>query len=332
MKHSLIRIKSVHACISTLLAFFVMSLLVAYSYSFGPSLYDSKYQEHIIIEPTDSLYIIAQRLEERRLIVSAFAFQVAYSFIAGNTPIVSGAYELSPSQDAWSIAREFMKSPHHAWVEIPVGYRLEQVSAILSETLEWSSDDIENFKELSQASSTFKLDGIFLPGIYLIEKKSAPQTVVSMFYTRVSDLYRDILQTSVVKNVSLSDALIIASLIQKEAAGKSDRNLVSGIIHNRLEKNMKLQIDATLQYIKGYEGDWWQTPYSEDKYLESPYNTYTHTGLPPGPISNASIETLKAALNPQLTSCLFYLHDPKARIHCSATYAGHLSNIDAHLR
>lgn len=95
---------------------------------------------------------------------------------------------------------------------------------------------------------------------------------------------------------------------------------------------MRLDIDATLQYIKGNSEDgWWARVYADDKYLDSPYNTYRTKGLPPGPIANPGLPAIKAALNPTATPCIFYLHDTNREIHCSVTYEEHKENIKKYL-
>jgi UPF0755 protein len=104
--------------------------------------------------------------------------------------------------------------------------------------------------------------------------------------------------------------------------------LISGIIWNRIFKGMKLQMDATLQYAKGSEETgWWPQVNPQDKNIDSPYNTYMYTELPPSPIASPGLAAIEAAYNPQKTNCLFYLHDKKGVIHCSATYEGHKKNI-----
>ena len=108
--------------------------------------------------------------------------------------------------------------------------------------------------------------------------------------------------------------------------------LISGIIRNRLEIGMPLQIDATLQYIRGDEDNWWPVPRSEDKKIESPYNTYQNVGLPPTPIATPGEDAIKAALNPLDTDCLFYLHDSRGNIHCSTTYEQHKKNVRYYLK
>jgi uncharacterized YceG family protein len=128
-------------------------------------------------------------------------------------------------------------------------------------------------------------------------------------------------------------ALKIASIIQREAAGKEDMRLISGIIWNRIFSGMKLQIDATLQYAKGSEEDgWWKQVASEDKKIESLYNTYRYKGLPPGAIANPGPDAIKAAFYPQKTDCLFYLHDKNRKIHCTKTYEEHKKNIEIYLK
>jgi UPF0755 protein len=125
--------------------------------------------------------------------------------------------------------------------------------------------------------------------------------------------------------------LTLASIVDRESA-KDDKALVAGILWNRLDVGMKLQADATLQYVKGKEGNWWPQPLSEDKYLDSPFNTYQHTGLPPHPINNPSMDSIDAVLNPVDTDCLYYLHDTDHQIHCSVTYAGQVDNVNRYLR
>src|SRR3989344_2844394 len=136
------------------------------------------------------------------------------------------------------------------------------------------------------------------------------------------------------KNIIKEDTILrIASIIQREAAGKEDMQIVSGIIWNRIFGGMKLQMDATLQYAKGNEEDgWWQQVNPEDKKIKSSYNTYLYPGLPPGAIANPGLAAISAAYNPQKTDCIFYLHDKNRKIHCAKTYEQHKKNIDIYLK
>ena len=148
---------------------------------------------------------------------------------------------------------------------------------------------------------------------------------------RFLDVYGPYLQEAQQKGKDWNDVLTLASIVDRESS-KVDKPLVAGILLNRLDDGMKLQADATLQYIKGAEGNWWPAPTSADKYLESAFNTYQHTGLPPHPIDNPGLDSIEAVLNPTPTDCIYYLHDAKHQIHCSLTYAGQVQNVDRYLR
>jgi UPF0755 protein len=107
---------------------------------------------------------------------------------------------------------------------------------------------------------------------------------------------------------------------------------VSGVIWNRLFIDMPLQLDATLQYVRGSrpsEQRWWPAVKPADKFLSSPYNTYEHDGLPPGPIANVSPEAILAALNPAITDCLYYFHTAQGGYHCSESYEQHVQKLQA---
>ncbi len=207
------------------------------------------------------------------------------------------------------------------YIYIREGLRREEVAALFAKHLDW--DDIEKDEFMSAP------EGMYYPGTYLLSEGKDSDLVreimLNRFEREIADKY-----ASTTKNIiSIPTALKIASLIEREANGKRDMRLISGIIWNRIFRDMPLQIDATLQYAKGTEEHgWWPAVLSEDKKINSPYNTYKHKGFPPTPISNPGVASVYAALNPVKTKCLFYLHDRSRNIHCSATYEGHLKNIN----
>ncbi|MFH1565593.1 MAG: endolytic transglycosylase MltG [bacterium] len=110
--------------------------------------------------------------------------------------------------------------------------------------------------------------------------------------------------------------------------------LIAGILWNRLLKEMKLEIDATVQYARGKTEKGWWTPIkaSDITEIDSPYNTYKYKGLPPHPISNPGINAIEAVLNPIETDCLYYLHDDNREIHCAKTFEEHKANIEKYLK
>jgi UPF0755 protein len=223
-------------------------------------------------------------------------------------------------------------SPNTVAIYVVEGWRKEQVAEAFQKKLNWNEEEKSSFAEMLQC--TFETsEGMLYPTMYVVPKDARPEDVkdlmLDVFNGKTADSKESIASTS---PLSMYKALIVASLIQREAAGKKDMNIISGIIWNRILSDMSLDIDATLQYAKGNESNWWPKVKSGDKNIESPFNTYRNKGLPPHPIANPGIAAIAAALNPAETTCLYYLHDRYGRIHCSNTYKGHKQNINLYLR
>jgi UPF0755 protein len=223
-------------------------------------------------------------------------------------------------------------SPNTVAVYVVEGWRKEQVAEAFQKKLNWNEEEKSSFAEMLQC--TFETsEGMLYPTMYVVPKDARPEDVkelmLDVFNEKVSNSVESVASTT---PISMDKALVVASLIQREAAGKKDMNIISGIIWNRILSDMSLDIDATLQYAKGNENNWWPKVKSGDKNIESPFNTYRNKGLPPHPIANPGIAAIAAALNPVETTCFYYLHDRYGRIHCSKTYKGHKQNISLYLR
>jgi len=213
-------------------------------------------------------------------------------------------------------------------VLITAGMRKEQAANSFGSALGWGTIEKQQFLTRGTYSSLPLTEGSFSPGVYLVEKSATPLQAQALVNERFSSEVIARYSSTTAKIVPFEDALTIASLIEREAAGQGDMRLVSGIIWNRLFINMPLQIDATLQYAKANAakgGNWWPQPIPRDRFIKSLFNTYLHKGLPPAPIANPSVASVLAALNPKKTSCLFYFHDAHGGFHCSETYEGHVA-------
>ncbi len=223
-----------------------------------------------------------------------------------------------------------LANPSMRIVRVQEGLRKEEVAEVLKYKLDWSEKDKENF---INNGSNVSVEGHYFPKTYFIYKDDSPAVVQTTMLDEFSTQVSKIKKPSSKQIINEETAIKIASIIQREAADKGDMNLISGIIWNRIFKGMKLQVDATLQYVKGNEVDgWWEEVNSEDKKLKSSYNTYLHEGLPPGAISNPGLAAISAAYNPEKTNCMFYLHDKNRKIHCAKTYEEHKKNIDIYLK
>ncbi|MFZ2523438.1 MAG: endolytic transglycosylase MltG [Minisyncoccia bacterium] len=222
---------------------------------------------------------------------------------------------------------ENLANPSIRIVRVVEGMRKEEIAEIMANKLGWNSFQKDQFINAHLALNSENLEGHYFPKTYMILHGENPFEVsTNMFYEFSKETQKVKTKTKI---INPDTALKIASIIQRESGGKSDMKLISGIIWNRLFAGMKLQIDATLQYAKGNEEDgWWQTVNPEDKKIDSLYNTYIYKELPPSAIANPGLAAIEAAYNPVKTSCMYFLHDRRGRIHCSKTYDEHRRNID----
>jgi UPF0755 protein len=242
------------------------------------------------------------------------------------------------SQPALALLADFV-APKLAYVTVEEGMRVEQVADTLAEELEWDEGRRHAFVGINQACTEELREGMMDPGTYAVSPDANPvevrETMKDSFDERVAQLVEE-----AGSPLSVRDALIVASMIQREAAGAHDMGLISGIIWNRIFLGMSLDIDATLQYAKVDEiasqgkevKTWWPMVRSKDKYIDSPFNTYLNDGFPPSPIATPSDAAILAALNPEETDCLFYLHDNDREIHCAKDYAQHKRNVTKYLK
>ncbi len=242
-------------------------------------------------------------------------------------------YGLDPSILASLAFYEALANPSVRIIRVQEGLRKEQIAELMADKLGWTDIQKVEFENAHLALNRNDLEGHYFPKTYIISKDENPVQVSTTMFHEFSKQTKNISKSKTQQIINQDTALTIASIIQREAAGKSDMNLISGIIWNRIFKGMKLQLDATLQYAKGSEEDgWWKVVKSKDKNIDSPYNTYTNLGLPPTAISNPGLAAIEAAYKPEKTSCLFYLHDKNRNIHCSKTYEGHVRNIERYLK
>lgn len=212
------------------------------------------------------------------------------------------------------------------FITLKPGLRKEEVAEIFAKKLNWNNTEKKEFLLPSSTSSILLSEGTFFPDIYALSASSTPKEARELISARFSLEVLSHYSSSTEAIVPLKDVLIIASIIQKETITNDGMRLISGILWNRLFANMKLQVDATLQYAEAdskKNSPWWPSVEPADKFIKSPYNTYINVGLPPEPIASPSVVAILAALNPINTTCLFYFNDKDGEFHCSETYEEH---------
>ena len=224
-----------------------------------------------------------------------------------------------------------LRRPGLVKVVIPPGLRKEEIAAILKSDLHWTGSEEEAF--MTSSSSPDFSEGVYFPDTYLIPPKESPEAVADRLVSNFNVKFAPYQKQALANNIKWTTVLVLASIIQREAAGSSDMYLISGILWNRLGAKMYLDVDSTVQYARGDTPQgWWAPVTAADLKIDSPYNTYLNKGLPPHPIDNPGLDAIDAALNPRKTDCFYYLHDSSKNIHCSVTYAGQQANVEQYLK
>jgi UPF0755 protein len=312
----------------------VQSLYIFVYKSYLSPVGDSNETGIFIVEEPDPQSVVSEKLKDEGYIKNSNAFNFIHDFIKPGRVIKPGGYRLRRNMNTWEVFEKVTADPDLAWVKITFCARKEQVGEIVGKALGWGEENLKRWNEINKFENTDYYEGVFYPDTYLLPKDETEAQIaarlIGRFNERISPLTGDFLN----KNIPWTTGVNIAALIEREAGGVSDMKTISGVIWNRLESGMRLQIDATMQYTHGKreDGTWWGPISLEEKRKDSPYNTYLHKGLPPTPICSPGINAIEAALNPEDTDCLFYLHDSLQNIHCAKTYEEHKENIDKYLR
>lgn len=283
-----------------------------------------------VIKKGQSVSKTAELLKKHNLIKSPLAFKLMVWNLGLSRQIQAGTFRLSPSMSLKTLSQSLTHGTLDFWVTIPEGKRVEEVATIIKDSAIESNSQFDSGEFIRQAKP---LEGRLFPDSYLIPQDADARQVVEILNQNFEKKYRTIKNKTILNKQEL---IILASLIEREAKHEEDRRLVSGVILNRLKADWPLQIDATVQYFLGYQADqssWWRKNLSKaDLQTQSPYNTYQNTGLPPGPICNPGLDSLKAAANPTQTEYWFYLTDPSGKTHFSKTNEEHSRKVNLYLR
>lgn len=274
-----------------------------------------------IVEKGQGVRAIAKNLKDEKLIKDQIAFFLLTKQTGLDNKIQAGSFRLNPSMSAQEIAKALTVGTEDVWITIPEGQRAGEISDALEKVM--PNYDPSWYKKLEDN------EGYLFPDTYLLPKEADVDTIISIMTNNFDAKYETI-DTSKT-NLSKAQIVTLASLIEREARHDEDRPMVSSVIHNRLNIGMKLDIDATLQYIKGYDNyqkKWWSSNITNaDKTSSSSYNTYNHAGLPPAPISNPGLTSLQAAVNPASTDYLYYITDKNGVNRYAETLDQHEANI-----
>jgi len=314
------------------LFFVILVTFPFYWYFFGPVSGSNESKIFIIPKNIDGFNLV-QKLEREKFIKKNKVLEYYIDTFTFFTELKPGGYRLSKNMWAFDVFKKINGKPDLVWISYSSCLRKEQIGEILAEALGWSNEELAKWNTVYTNSKPEYFEGVYYPDTYLIPINESGEQVAKRLINRFNEKFLPLANKYISANIRWVTGLKIASLIAREAAGINDMKLISGIIWNRLDKGMPLQIDATMQYTlgKNSQGKWWGSINIKEKQNDSLYNSYLHKGLPPTPICSPNIDYIEAVLNPEETNCLFYLHDHFKQIHCAETYEEHLENIKKYL-
>ena len=300
--------------IAVLLAFYI---LIAPSSQFPTSTI-------VVVSQGASIASITADLQTAHIVRYAAVTRVLIALSGARGHVQAGAYLFVKPENAFSVVQRLLHGAYNippVRITFPEGMTVHDIARKVADALPLSADEL-----LAQGKSD---EGYLFPDTYLfspsVTVSSVLETMRSNFTIKLASRAGAIRASG----HSLQDIVTLASLVEKEARTLENRRLVAGVLWNRLARNMPLQVDAVFGYIFDRAT---YSPSFADLKVNSPYNTYLHTGLPPGPICNPGLESIDAVLNPSPSKYLYYLTDKQGVMHYATTYTDHQSNQEKYLQ
>ncbi|WP_338470342.1 endolytic transglycosylase MltG [Niallia sp. XMNu-256] len=340
-------VRKVVAMIS-LAIFIIVAVVVVGGYFYISSALkpvDSNSKEEIAVSiPIGSgVTNISNILEESGIIKDARVFKYYVKF-KNESGFMAGDYVLKPSMTLEQIINSLKtgKVIQDAVVKIaiPEGTHLKEIAGIIADNTNYSSEEVMKMlndhefidslmnqypdlitKEVYDAKVRYPLEGYLFPATYsfYVENPSIEE-IVAVMLDKTQSVIENYQTQIKEKNMTVHELLTMASLIEEEATKQVDRDQISGVFYNRLDLGMPLQTDPTVLYAKGAHQE---RVYYKDLEVDHPYNTYKNSGLTPGPIANAGVSSIEAALSPAETNYLYFLAAPDGQVYFSVTLDEH---------
>lgn len=283
--------------------------------------------------PVETMYTIssgmglnklASELKSKNIIKSPFIFKSFSVLFGGTKGIMAGDYLLKERETSFSLAQRMNKGNFQLElikITLPEGLNIYEMAEIISSKLTRISKDvfIDKAKEL---------EGYLFPDTYIFQTNTGVYTVIETLQKNYQDKIKTLADLIKTFGKSESDIIKMASIVEEEARTEETRRIIAGILWKRLALNMPLQVDASFKYING-KGTKDLT--LDDLKIDSPYNSYLYKGLPPTPICNPGLDSIKATLTPIKTDYLYFLTDSGGNMHYAKTHQEHLLNKKLYL-
>ncbi|MCH7649881.1 MAG: endolytic transglycosylase MltG [Nitrospinae bacterium] len=317
--------------LAVMLVMGVIFAALLYQYATTPA---SASQDGQVVEikPGMTLKQVAHLLADKELLSEPSTFML-YTYLQGEqNHIQAGEYRFSPSMPPRDILEALTSGMAVLYtVTIPEGYRITDIAGLLeAKGLVDKPAFIEATRNRELLESLHipsgSLEGYLYPETYKFSKAGGArriiQTLLDTFKERV--LQPERVQQAEAMQFTFHEIVTLASLIEKETGLGKERKLISSVFHNRLAKKMRLQTDPTVIYaMVNFDGN----IRKKDLSIDSPYNTYKHFGLPPGPIASPGLESIQAALDPEETDFLYFVSRKDGSHQFSTNYKDHVRAV-----
>ena len=313
----------------TLLVLFFIGFSIFHYEGSLPAQPQSTEKEMFIIAKGDSINKITNNLYDQKIIRNKLVFFFIIKKLGIESKIQAGSFRLSPSMKAQEVAIALTKGSDDVWVTVIEGLRKEEIAQLLSAEL-----GIPESEFIKKAQ-----EGELFPDTYLMPRAATIDQILAIFQANFDKKYsQELRQKAQKRGFTDNQVLTLASLVEREANTPATMQKVASIIVKRYRNDWPLQIDATVQYILGYqerENSWWKEHLTEqDLKRASLYNTYAHPGLPPAPIASPGLDAIQAVINAdENTPYWFYISNADgSEMHYARTLEEHNANIQKYLR
>lgn len=262
---------------------------------------------------------VAKILKNENIIKSESIFLTLVWLSRTEKKFKSGTYKFNTKMTSFAVLRDIInENTYRIKVTIPEGFTVVEIAELLEKK------GVCNGKKFLEIVKNKKLDGYLFPETYFFEPDSLEDKVVQMLNGQFEKIFSDdFVKRTLALKMSKEKIIILASIIEREAKKDEERPLISAVFHNRLKKGWNLESCATVLYALGKHRDF--LTYKDTK-IDSPFNTYIHPGLPPAPICNPGVASIKAALYPAETVDMFFVADGSGTHKFSKYVQEHIKN------
>lgn len=319
-------LKPIHIFISSIFTIFIGILIYALILSLP---IECEHLDYYITIPKNSTVSSVSKILEDNLCLNSLIFKIAMKITMNEKNIRYGRYDFKSTNNVRSLIDMITSiRSDRIKITIPEGYKMSNIATLFEEKIKIDVEEFislcynEDFISTLGIVNASSLEGYLFPDTYIFLKSYTEKDIIEIMVKQFLFNYNEYIDNSNT-NLNRSEIVILASIIQGEAMYDDEMKTISSVYHNRLNKNMLLQADPTIQYI---------LPKTKKRILvkhtkiKNPYNTYLYNGLPPGPINNPGISAIIAAAYPIKTDYLYFVADNKGRHIFNKTFKAHLKS------